>query len=111
MKRILAIALSTLALGANAQGLPQPSFMDYVPLEPGAGQASAGSSAPALSRAGLPQPSFIDYVAIDSDASSVRSGAMLSRHELPQPSFVDYPARDTASATASWERPVLAGTR
>jgi hypothetical protein len=111
MKRILAIAVSTLALSASAQGIPQPSFMDYVPLEPG-GASTGSSSATTLSRGDLPQPSFVDYVAIEPDASSGRSGIMLSRQELPQPSFRDYAdTPEVSTATASWQGPVLAETR
>jgi len=65
MKRTLAIALSTLALtatAAQAQSLsvPQPSFVDYVPLDASQGSSSAGSSTtlPA-SHQTRPQPSFV----------------------------------------------------
>lgn len=101
MKRILAIAAATLALSANAQGIPQPSFMDYAPLEPG-GNPSAGASTSPLSRGDFPTPSFVDYVAIEPEASSASGGVMLSRGELPQPSFQDYPeSGETATMTAS----------
>jgi hypothetical protein len=65
MKRTLAIALSTLALTATAAqaqsvSAPQPSFVDYVPLDARQGSSSTGSSStPPVSRQAWPRPSFL----------------------------------------------------
>ena len=95
MKRTLAIALSTLALAATsaqAQSLPQPSFIDHVPLDASQWNGSTGSStAIAASRRDLPQPSFVDYVPIEPDGTSVGSRTMgAAAHNFPKPSFMDY---------------------
>lgn len=95
MKRTLAIALTTLALSvtaAQAESLPQPSFIDHVPWT--AGDSNARGTATAISRRDMPQPSFVDYVAIETGDSSTggsRTSMSVASGDVPRPSFVDYP--------------------
>lgn len=92
MKRMIAIAFSTLALAATAaqagpESLPQPSFVDFVAVEPQAGEAGRHASHAAAGHR-FPQPSFVDYVAIEADPSAAAGGGHgVSRIPLPQPSF------------------------
>jgi hypothetical protein len=97
MKRILAIALSTLALGATgAQATtqaPQPSFIDYAPIEVGttADHAVAGNTA-AVVEGNFPQPSFVDYAAIEAGEASTGSSiadTVFAGEGFPQPSFAN----------------------
>lgn len=118
MKRTLAIALSTLALTATAvqaQSLPQPSFVDYVPLT--AADSSSRGTTSATARQDMPQPSFIDYVAIEpgdastgSSAGSARSMSVASQR-LPEPSFVDYPQDTRTSPLHARQENLHAGSR
>jgi len=118
MKRTLAVALSTLALaasGVQAQSLslPQPSFIDHVPLVAEEQDASRGATTAATTtRQDMPQPSFVDYVPIEAYTASAGGSAMrMARHRFPAPSFVDYP---DVGATDPLERRleyVEAGTR
>lgn len=92
MKRIVAIAFSTLALAATAAqagagGFPQPSFVDFIAVEQSAEKASSPASVAGAHR--FPQPSFVDHVAIEADPSSGAAGSAdtVSRITLPQPSF------------------------
>jgi hypothetical protein len=92
MKRMIAIAFSTLALAATAaqagsESLPQPSFVDFVAVAPQSGEASKQAS-PAVTAHRFPQPSFVDYVGIEEDPSAAAGSARsVSRISLPQPSF------------------------
>lgn len=91
MKRILAIALSTLALGATAAQAttqaPQPSFVDYAPIA-----ASASETGNAVVNRDFPQPSFIDYAAIEAGEASTGSSVantVVASEGFPKPSFTN----------------------
>ena len=91
MKRSVAVvfsafALATSAAHARAEAFPQPSFVDFVPVQQPAEKASNPVNVAGAHR--FPQPSFVDHVAMEKDPSGAAESAhTVSRIALPQPSF------------------------
>jgi opacity protein-like surface antigen len=63
---------SSTAIAASGRDLPQPSFVDYVLIEPDG--TSVGSRSMSAAAHGFPKPSFMDYADVAEDPRAPSRG-------------------------------------